>query len=109
MLIKLFINLSFVGTPSEEAWPGLNQLPDYKPFPVYQPTTSFSQVVPKMNPRARDLLLVIIFFHINPSVFHFDFIHFQKLLMCNPVLRLSADEAMAHVYFSDLPSNVKNL
>nr|CAG4651072.1 EOG090X081V [Simocephalus serrulatus] len=78
-----------LGTPSEDAWPGITQLPDFKPFPAYQPTTSYVQVVPKMNPKGRDLL--------------------QKLLICNPVLRLSADEAMTHCYFADLPSNIKNL
>jgi len=48
-----------IGTPTEETWPGLSQLPDYKPFAIYQPTTSFSQIVPKMNPKGRDLLQVI--------------------------------------------------
>lgn len=33
---------------------------------------------------------------------------FQRLLVCNPALRLSADEAMAHPYFNDLNPAIKN-
>nr|CAG4649428.1 EOG090X081V [Scapholeberis mucronata] len=76
-----------LGTPSEESWPGLTQLPEYKPFPVYQASSSFAQVVPKMTLKGKDLL--------------------QKLLLCNPVLRVSAEEAMNHPYFSDLTSGLK--
>ncbi|XP_060519798.1 cyclin-dependent-like kinase 5 isoform X1 [Cylas formicarius] len=71
-----------LGTPTEDTWSGISQLPDYKPFPVYQATMSLSQVVPKLGNKGRDLL--------------------QKLLVCNPLGRLSADDAMAHSYFSDL-------
>nr|CAG4638526.1 EOG090X081V [Cyclestheria hislopi] len=78
-----------LGTPTEDTWPGLTQLPDYKPFVIYQPTMTFAQVVPKLNLKGRDLL--------------------QKLLICNPALRISAEEAMAHPYFADLPPPVKNV
>ncbi|XP_035215023.1 cyclin-dependent-like kinase 5 [Stegodyphus dumicola] len=77
-----------LGTPTEETWPGMTQLPDYKPFPLYHPTASFAQVVPKLNSKGKDLL--------------------QKLLVCNPAMRISADEAMQHPYFSDLPPAIKN-
>lgn len=33
-----------LGTPNEETWPGMSQLPDYKPFPAHQPNLSLSQV-----------------------------------------------------------------
>lgn len=33
-----------LGTPTEETWTGMTQLPDYKPFPMYQPNMSMSQV-----------------------------------------------------------------
>ncbi|GFG35890.1 hypothetical protein Cfor_05251 [Coptotermes formosanus] len=78
----------WLGTPTEETWPGISQLPDYKPFPMYHPSMSFSQVVPKLNSKGRDLL--------------------QRLLVCNPALRLPAEDAMTHSYFSDLNSAVKN-
>jgi len=77
-----------LGTPSEENWPGMTQLPDLKPFPMYQPSMSFSQVVPKLSNRGRHLL--------------------QRLLLCNPSQRLSADESMAHPYFLDLNPMVRN-
>jgi cyclin-dependent kinase 5 len=48
-----------LGTATEETWPGITQLPDYKPFPVYHPSMSFSQVVPKLNSKGRDLLQVM--------------------------------------------------
>lgn len=67
---------------------GMIQLPDYKPFPMYHSAASFSQVVPKLNSKGKDLL--------------------QKLLVCNPAQRYSAEEAMAHHYFHDLPSSIKN-
>ena len=47
-----------LGTPSEENWPGMTQLPDFKQFPMYQPSMSFSQVVPKLTNRGRNLLQV---------------------------------------------------
>ena len=49
----------WLGTPTEENWPGISQLPDYKPFPMYHPSMSFSQVVPKLNSKGRDLLQVL--------------------------------------------------
>lgn len=49
----------WLGTPTEETWPGISQLPDYKPFPMYHPSMSFSQVVPKLNSKGRDLLQVL--------------------------------------------------
>lgn len=66
----------------------MTQLPDYKPFPLYQPSMSLSQVVPKLAGRGRDLL--------------------QRLLVCNPMQRISAEDAMAHAYFTDLNPAVKN-
>ena len=33
-----------LGTPSEDTWPGMSSLPDYKPFPLYHPSLTFSQV-----------------------------------------------------------------
>jgi len=47
-----------LGTPTEDVWPGLTILPDYKPFPIYHPSMSFSQVVPKLTSKGRDLLQV---------------------------------------------------
>ncbi|XP_043594875.1 cyclin-dependent-like kinase 5 isoform X2 [Bombus pyrosoma] len=76
-----------LGTPVEETWPDFTTLPDYKPFPLYHPAQGLAQVTPKLNSRGRDLL---------------------QLLVCNPALRLSADEAMVHPYFNDLNPAIKN-
>lgn len=54
-----------LGTPTEETWPDLTTLPDYKPFPQYHPTQGLAQVTPKLPSRGKDLLQVICFiFHI---------------------------------------------
>ncbi|XP_032875462.1 cyclin-dependent-like kinase 5 isoform X1 [Amblyraja radiata] len=70
-----------LGTPTEEQWPSMTKLPDYKPYPMYPATTSLLNVVPKLNTTGRDLL--------------------QNLLKCNPVQRISAEEALQHPYFAD--------
>ena len=33
-----------LGTPTEDTWQGMASLPDYKPFPLYQPSLSLGQV-----------------------------------------------------------------
>lgn len=76
-----------LGTPTEETWPNLTTLPEYKAFPHYHPAASFAQVVPKLNTKGRDLL--------------------TKLLVCYPLSRLSAEDAMQHPYFTDLPASIK--
>ena len=75
-----------LGTPTEDSWQGMASLPDYKPFPLYQPSLSLGQVdftnkfnlpnitlhfqvVPKLPGRGRDLL--------------------SRLLVCNPAGRCS--------------------
>ncbi|EGT45649.1 CBN-CDK-5 protein [Caenorhabditis brenneri] len=70
-----------LGTPTEESWPSISQLPDFKAYPVYHPTLTWSQIVPNLNTRGRDLL--------------------QKLLVCNPAGRIDADAALRHAYFAD--------
>jgi len=70
-----------LGTPTDDTWPGVSQLADYKPFPMYHPSTSWSQVVPRLSSKGRDLL--------------------QKLLVCVPKMRVGAEHAMAHPYFTD--------
>ncbi|KYN40329.1 Cell division protein kinase 5 [Trachymyrmex septentrionalis] len=45
-----------LGTPTEETWPDLTTLPDYKPFPQYHPTQGLAQVTPKLTSRGKDLL-----------------------------------------------------
>ncbi|KAI1729983.1 protein kinase domain-containing protein [Ditylenchus destructor] len=68
-----------LGTPTEETWPQMTHLPDYKPTPIYNPSMSLAQVVPTLNSLGLDLL--------------------QRLLVCNPSHRISADNALRHNYF----------
>ncbi|PIK57022.1 cycling-dependent kinase 5 [Apostichopus japonicus] len=71
-----------LGTPTEDTWPGISKLPDHKTYPIYPVTTPLSSVVPTLSPKGRDLL--------------------QRLLVCNPSLRMSADDSLAQSYFADL-------
>jgi len=77
-----------LGSPTEENWPGVSKLPHYKDFPI-APSVSINAVVPKMSTPAKDLL--------------------QKHLVLNPSHRVTAEEAMQHLYFADLSPAVKNL
>uniref|UniRef100_A0A8D2IGM5 Cell division protein kinase 5 n=1 Tax=Urocitellus parryii TaxID=9999 RepID=A0A8D2IGM5_UROPR len=65
-----------LGTPTEEQWPAMTKLPDYKPYPMYPATTSLVNAVPKLNATGRDLL--------------------QNLLKCNPVQHVSPEEALQY-------------
>lgn len=84
----------------------MTQLPDYKPFPIYQPTTNLSQVVPKLNFKGKDLLQVVLAIDKFHNFYKMRFC-FQKLLVCNPHFRISAEDAMLHSYFSDLAIHTK--
>ena len=44
ILSKLFQVFKLLGTPTEDTWQGMASLPDYKPFPLYQPSLSLGQV-----------------------------------------------------------------
>jgi len=47
-----------LGTPTEQTWPGVSQLADYKPsFPCWQPT-DFNKLFPNLEPSGIDLLKV---------------------------------------------------
>ncbi|NXR29865.1 CDK5 kinase, partial [Cinclus mexicanus] len=65
------------GCPEWTAW----EWGAHGPYPMYPATTSLVNVVPKLNATGRDLL--------------------QNLLKCNPVQRISAEEALQHPYFTD--------
>ncbi|XP_034475868.1 cyclin-dependent kinase 5 homolog [Drosophila innubila] len=81
-LLKIF---RVLGTPTEDSWPGVSHLSDYVALPSFPPITSWSQLVPRLNSKGRDLL--------------------QKLLVCRPNQRISAEAAMQHPYFTDSSSS----
>ncbi|KAF4213280.1 hypothetical protein CNMCM8980_010289 [Aspergillus fumigatiaffinis] len=72
-----------MGTPSERSWPGISQLPEYKPnFHVYA-TQDLGLILPQIDPLGLDLL--------------------NRMLQLRPEMRISAADALQHPWFHDLP------
>ncbi|NXW09403.1 CDK5 kinase, partial [Fregetta grallaria] len=71
----------FPGNDVDDQLKRIFRYPSGAPYPMYPATTSLVNVVPKLNATGRDLL--------------------QNLLKCNPVQRISAEEALQHPYFTD--------
>ncbi|XP_058284814.1 cyclin-dependent kinase 3 isoform X3 [Hylobates moloch] len=77
---QLFRIFRMLGTPSEDTWPGVTQLPDYKgSFPKWT-RKGLEEIVPNLEPEGRDLLM--------------------QLLQYDPCQRITAKTALAHPYFS---------
>ena len=69
-------------TPTEDTWPGVSSLPDYKPgFPNWKQNT-LAQSVKQIDPQGLDLI--------------------QKMLTYDPATRISAKASLHHPYFLDL-------
>ena len=78
---ELFRIFRVLGTPTEESWPGVTQLPDYKPtFPTWN-KKNLTEVVTGMEPAALELL--------------------STTLIYEPSKRMSAKTAMQHRFFDD--------
>lgn len=79
---ELFRIFRVLGTPDEDLWPGVTQLPDYKPtFPHWAPK-ALGEVITGMDPAGLDLL--------------------AQTLVYEPSRRVSAKAAMNARYFDDL-------
>jgi serine/threonine protein kinase len=79
---QIFKIFRVTGTPTNEEWPGVTELPNYKPkFPKWSKKELSSQV-PKMDDSAVDLL--------------------SKMLTLDPLQRITAKRALDHPYFDDL-------
>eukprot|EP01129_Flabellula_baltica_P010257 TRINITY_DN4318_c0_g1_i1.p2 TRINITY_DN4318_c0_g1~~TRINITY_DN4318_c0_g1_i1.p2 ORF type:complete len:345 (+),score=59.81 TRINITY_DN4318_c0_g1_i1:120-1037(+) len=78
-LSKMFAAL---GTPTEESWPGMSQLPKYVPF-TENPRPHMAAMIPTATPEECSLL--------------------DLLLVYDPHKRLSAKRALTHPYFSVAP------
>lgn len=78
-LFRIFRTLT---TPTEEDWPGVTSMPDYKPtFPSWK-TNSLAQSVKQLDNTGLDLL--------------------QSMLIYDPAQRISAKKALNHTYFANL-------
>jgi len=72
-----------LGTPSARTWPGISQLPEYRPtFPMYA-TQDLRYIVPQIDSLGLDLL--------------------TRMLQIRPELRISATDAVRHPWFNDQP------
>lgn len=76
-LFKIFRNL---GTPNEQLWPGVEQLPDWKPVFPQWPAASIKRAVPEgLDEEGLNLL--------------------SQMFVYNPSDRISARASLAHSYF----------
>lgn len=74
---EIFKIFKFHGTPTEETWPGVTKLKDFKPtFPKFR-ATPLPEIAKEMDPLAQDLL--------------------AKLIALDPAKRISARLALQHV------------
>merc|ERR1719454_1235068 len=81
-IFKIFQKL---GTPSEATWPGISELPDFKPsFPQWKQRGwhLIRNTAAQVGPEGIDLL--------------------DKLMAYDPKRRISARRALAHAYFADV-------
>lgn len=79
-LFRIFRTLT---TPTEDSWKGVTSLPDYKnTFPKWTDENQLGNSVKQMDPDALDLL--------------------KKMLIYDPVDRISAKAILRHRYFNDL-------
>ncbi|KAK8810592.1 hypothetical protein WA158_007167 [Blastocystis sp. Blastoise] len=78
----LFTIFHKLGTPTEETWPGVSQLPNMNPNFPHWPQRHIRQFVPSLEPQGQDLL--------------------EKMLILNPEERISTKDALDHPYFDDI-------
>ncbi|XP_032666256.1 cyclin-dependent kinase 20 [Odontomachus brunneus] len=88
---QLAIVLKYLGSPTSESWPELTTLPDYNKitFPYHKGIT-WESIIQDAQPEAIDLI--------------------RHILIYNSSERLTADQALCHVYFYSKPyPSLRNL
>ncbi|KAJ3326061.1 negative regulator of the PHO system [Blyttiomyces sp. JEL0837] len=81
-LLKIF---KLLGTPTEQTWPHVSELPEYKKNFPYFPPQNLQAKLPMLDMYALDLL--------------------NRMIQYQPQLRISAKEALQHAYFADIVNN----
>ncbi|GFQ99873.1 hypothetical protein TNCT_81801, partial [Trichonephila clavata] len=81
-----------IGTPTDDTWDGVSQLPNYKPqkFGHYSPQP-LSAAFPRITEITQGETLA------------------QSFLQLQPRLRISANDALHHIYFDELPPKIYDL
>ena len=84
---ELFKIFRVLGTPNEEVWPGVTSLQDWnEAFPVW-PALQISRFTSNLSDAGVDLV--------------------EQMLQLDPKRRISAQDALAHPYFADMPNSDK--
>ncbi|KAG2422961.1 hypothetical protein HXX76_015632 [Chlamydomonas incerta] len=78
-LMKIFEKL---GSPDEAAWPGLADLPHWRPQLPRCAGRSWEEIAPRLEPAGRDLM--------------------RRMLAYDPAHRITAAAALRHPYFADI-------
>ncbi|KAL3650785.1 Cell division control protein 2 A [Castilleja foliolosa] len=79
---ELFKIFRVMGTPTEDTWPGVTSLPDFKTaFPKW-PSKDLAALVPTLDSAGLDLLI--------------------KMICLDPSKRITARSALEHEYFKDI-------
>jgi cyclin-dependent kinase 2 len=79
---QIFKIFRLLGTPKESVWPGVSNLPDFKPtFPKWT-ATPLAKAVSNLDQKGLDLL--------------------SKMISYDPTTRISAIDALNHVNFDQL-------
>lgn len=87
-----------MGTPNEERWPGVSQLPDYKPtFPQW-PGADLASQFPSLEAQGVDLVKQLLVYDTSKRISGTNFapVTFIAPLMISPL----AKRALVHPYFS---------
>lgn len=78
-----------MGTPDDSSFPGMSQLPEYRPNLPQHPSSSLAALVPKLDRAGVELL--------------------ESMLMYDPLRRITAQEARQHPFFNSIPEPLRQL